>query len=112
MFILRSCTVAPEIAPFDFGEKPSNAGDTVTAPCTVLKGDYPISIEWAFNGVPLNIEDNSDITIVSTSKRVSLLTIDGLSAKFSGIYSCNVFNNAGGTSFSAPLVVNGTFFFQ
>ena len=42
--------VAPEIAPFVISEKPANWGDTVTATCTMLKGDSPIQIEWALNG--------------------------------------------------------------
>ncbi|XP_044595878.1 Down syndrome cell adhesion molecule-like protein Dscam2 isoform X19 [Cotesia glomerata] len=97
--------VAPEIAPFDFGDNPSNAGDTVTAPCTVLKGDFPIDIQWALNGEPIG-KDHSDITIVNTSKRVSLLTIDGLSARHAGEYTCTASNVAGGTSYSSSLAVN------
>ncbi|KAK0078988.1 hypothetical protein PV325_001869 [Microctonus aethiopoides] len=97
--------VAPEIAPFVFGEKPSNAGDTVTAPCTVLKGDFPIDIQWALNGEPIT-RDHLDITIVSTSKRVSLLTIDGVSARHAGEYTCTASNSAGGTSYSSSLAVN------
>lgn len=79
----------------------------MTAPCTVLKGDFPIDIQWALNGQPIG-QDHSDITIVSTSKRVSLLTIDGLSARHAGEYTCTASNAAGGTSYSSSLAVNGT----
>lgn len=87
-------------------EKPANWGETVTATCTILKGDQPIQIEWALNGQPIS-HDFSDITVV-TSKRVSLLTIDAVTASHAGEYTCVATNAAGGTSFSASLAVNGT----
>lgn len=87
-------------------EKPANWGETVTATCTILKGDQPIQIEWALNGQPIS-HDFSDITIV-TSKRVSLLTIDAVTASHAGEYTCVASNTAGGTSYSASLAVNGT----
>lgn len=100
-------TVAPEIVAFDIGEGPANWGDTVTATCTVVKGDHPIQIEWALNGEPIS-RNHYDISIVNTSKRVSLLTIDGVTARHAGEYTCSVSNAAGGTSYSATLAVNGT----
>ncbi|XP_026825567.1 Down syndrome cell adhesion molecule-like protein Dscam2 isoform X11 [Ooceraea biroi] len=96
--------VAPDIAPFVISEKPANWGETVTATCTVLKGDHPIQIEWALNGEPIS-HDFSDITIV-TNKRVSLLTIDAVTASHAGEYTCVATNAAGGTSYSASLAVN------
>ena len=99
--------VAPQIAPFDMGEESANWGDTVTATCTVIKGDHPMQIEWALNGVPIT-RDFPDITIVGTSKRVSLLTIEAVTARHAGEYTCTASNAAGGTSYSAPLAVNGT----
>ncbi|XP_024891161.1 LOW QUALITY PROTEIN: hemicentin-2-like [Temnothorax curvispinosus] len=99
-----STLVAPEIAPFVLSEKPANWGETVTATCTILKGDQPIQIEWAHNGQPIS-HDFSDIAIV-TSKRVSLLTIDAVTASHAGEYTCVATNAAGGTSYSASLAVN------
>ncbi|XP_043581129.1 Down syndrome cell adhesion molecule-like protein Dscam2 isoform X20 [Bombus pyrosoma] len=96
--------VAPEIAPFVISEKPANWGDTVTATCTMLKGDSPIQIEWALNGEPIS-HDYSDISI-ATSRRVSLLTIDAVTASHAGEYTCMASNAAGGTSFTATLAVN------
>lgn len=98
--------VAPEIAPFVISEKPANWGDTVTATCTMLKGDSPIQIEWALNGEPIS-HDYPDISI-ATSRRVSLLTIDAVTASHAGEYTCVASNAAGGTSFTATLAVNGT----
>lgn len=93
--------------PFVIGEEPANWGDTITVTCTVLKGDHPIQIEWALNGEPIS-RDHPDITIVGTSKRVSLLTIDAVTARHAGEYTCTASNVAGGTSYSASLAVNGT----
>lgn len=93
--------------PFVIGEEPANWGDTITVTCTVLKGDHPIQIEWALNGEPIS-RDHPDITIVGTSKRVSLLTIDAVTARHAGEYTCTAGNVAGGTSYSASLAVNGT----
>ena len=73
----------------------------------MLKGDYPIDIQWALNGEPIS-RDYPAITIVNTSKRVSLLTIDGVSANHAGEYTCTASNVAGGTSYSTSLAVNGT----
>ncbi|RXS50746.1 hypothetical protein ETB91_15115 [Lacticaseibacillus rhamnosus] len=87
-------------------EKPANWGDTVSAVCTVVKGDYPINIDWALNGKPVANQYN-EITIVNTSKRVSLLTIDGVMAHHAGEFTCTASNAAGATSYSATLTVNG-----
>ncbi|OAD62724.1 Down syndrome cell adhesion molecule-like protein Dscam2, partial [Eufriesea mexicana] len=97
--------VAPEIVPFVIGEGPANWGDTVTATCTVLKGDHPIQIEWALNGEPIS-RNHYDISIINTSKRVSVLTIDAVTARHAGEYTCSVSNAAGGTSYTASLAVN------
>jgi hypothetical protein len=73
-----------------------------------LKGDYPIEIEWALNGKPVE-RQNNEISIVNTSKRVSLLTIDGVQAHHAGEFTCMASNTAGATSYSTLLAVNGTF---
>ncbi|XP_043494038.1 Down syndrome cell adhesion molecule-like protein Dscam2 isoform X1 [Polistes fuscatus] len=96
--------VAPVIMPFEMGEGPANWGDTVTATCTVLKGDRPVQIEWALNGEPIS-RDRSDVWI-NTNERVSLLTIDAVTERHAGEYTCIASNVAGGTSYSASLAVN------
>lgn len=98
--------VAPQIVPFVMGDEPANWGEAVTATCTVFKGDLPIDIDWSLNGQPIS-SNYPDITIAS-SKRVSLLTIDAVSARHAGEYTCAASNAAGGTSFSTSLAVNGT----
>ncbi|XP_044595814.1 Down syndrome cell adhesion molecule-like protein Dscam2 isoform X7 [Cotesia glomerata] len=97
--------VAPQIVPFVMGDEPANWGDAVTATCTVFKGDFPITIEWSLNSEPI-AQNYPDITISSSSKRVSVLTIDAVSANHAGEYTCSASNVAGGTSYSASLAVN------
>nr|XP_050869942.1 cell adhesion molecule Dscam2-like isoform X20 [Vespula vulgaris] len=96
--------VAPEIAPFVLSENPSNWGQTVTATCTVLQGDQPVQIEWALNGKSISHE-YPDVSI-ATTKRVSLLTIEAVTASHAGEYTCIASNVAGGTSYTATLAVN------
>lgn len=98
--------MAPQIVPFTFGDEPANSGESMSATCSVSKGDQPLEISWAFNGVPLN--DNSDVTI-STSKRLSVLQIEAVAARHAGEYTCTAANRAGAVSRAVTLTVNGKF---
>ena len=101
-------SVAPQIAPFSIGDEPANWGEAVSAVCTIVKGDLPIELAWALNGEPISANDRPDITISSTGKRVSLMTIEAVSGSHAGEYTCTASNAAGATSYSATLAVNGT----
>lgn len=90
------------------GDEAANAGEAVSVVCTIVKGDLPIDLSWALNGVPIEPGKFSDISVSSTSKRVSLLTIDSVTARHTGEYTCTASNAAGATSYSAQLAVNGT----
>ncbi|XP_076297096.1 Down syndrome cell adhesion molecule 1 isoform X15 [Lasioglossum baleicum] len=98
--------VAPQIAPFSIGDEPANWGEAVSAVCTVVKGDLPIEVAWALNGEPVTVKNHGDISISSTGKRVSLMTIEAVSARHAGEYTCTASNAAGATSYSATLAVN------
>ncbi|XP_043509543.1 Down syndrome cell adhesion molecule-like protein Dscam2 isoform X14 [Frieseomelitta varia] len=98
--------VAPQIAPFSIGDEPANWGEAVSAVCTVVKGDLPIEVAWALNGEPVTSKNHGDITISSTGKRVSLMTIEAVSGRHAGEYTCTASNAAGATSYSATLAVN------
>ncbi|XP_012526070.2 Down syndrome cell adhesion molecule-like protein Dscam2 isoform X23 [Monomorium pharaonis] len=98
--------VAPQIAPFSISDEPANWGEAVSSVCTVVKGDLPIEISWALNGEPITKENFGDISISSTSKRVSLMTIEAASPRHVGEYTCTASNAAGATSYSATLAVN------
>ncbi|XP_032672555.1 Down syndrome cell adhesion molecule-like protein Dscam2 isoform X8 [Odontomachus brunneus] len=98
--------VAPQIAPFSISDEPANWGEAVSAVCTIVKGDLPIDMSWALNGEPITRENHGDVSISSTSKRVSVITIEAVSARHAGEYTCTASNAAGATSYSATLAVN------
>lgn len=106
MFILFS-SVAPLITPFSSDEN-VNVGDTLGLFCQVSKGDPPIFIKWSYR----DFNDSRGInTIQISTKRISgkasLLSITNASAPHSGTYTCTATNNAGSTSYSANITVNG-----
>lgn len=95
----------PQITPFDFGEDVLNAGDTVSLICTVGKGDLPLKIHWLLNDQVLNSGNN--ILINRSGKRISLLSIENVQHEHIGNYTCIAENEAGLSSHSAVLNVNG-----
>ncbi|XP_076672503.1 Down syndrome cell adhesion molecule 1 isoform X9 [Andrena cerasifolii] len=97
--------VAPQIAPFVIAEEPANWGDSISVVCAILKGDLPIEITWALNGEPIS-RDRSDINILATTRKNSILSIESVAARHAGEYTCSASNKAGGTSHSATLAVN------
>lgn len=108
--------VAPQLAPFAFGDDAANAGEMATVQCAVIKGDLPIDLVWSFNGRVIDANgafdehnyDNPDIVISRNSKRASTLTIESVAARHAGEYSCTASNTAGTTTHSSVLSVNGT----
>ncbi|XP_076173890.1 Down syndrome cell adhesion molecule 1 isoform X28 [Ptiloglossa arizonensis] len=97
--------VAPEIAPFEISEEPANWGESISVVCAILKGDLPIEISWALNGEPIG-RDRSDITILATTRKNSILSIEAVAARHAGEYACSASNKAGATSHSSILAVN------
>lgn len=75
--------------------------------CAVVKGDLPLEIVWMFNGTAIS-KDRDDITISKSGKRSKQLSIDSVSARHAGEYTCVVSNVAGATQRTAVLDVNGT----
>lgn len=102
-------TVPPQIAPFDFGEKPANTGDVAAVWCMVAKGDLPLDIFWSLNSVPIITGEHS-FTILRMNARTSALTIEALDAKHRGIYKCLARNSAGMSEYHSELEVNGAFY--
>lgn len=78
----------------------------MTTTCAVSVGDKPLEFAWYFNGQPINTEDNPAIS-VSINKRRSTLDIESVNAEHSGEYTCSVSNQAGATTHSTSLIVNG-----
>ncbi|XP_024082581.1 Down syndrome cell adhesion molecule-like protein Dscam2 isoform X26 [Cimex lectularius] len=95
--------VPPKILAFDFGDEPFAEGDGVSIQCMVSTGDLPINITWWFNDMPLNYDD---VSIGPMGRRGSSLSIDQVSWKHVGNYTCIASNKAGLSTHSAELFVN------
>ncbi|XP_055593987.1 cell adhesion molecule Dscam2 isoform X35 [Uranotaenia lowii] len=95
--------VPPKIFPFSFGDEPMNFGDSVSIQCNVPSGDLPIGIRWYFNGKDI---DDSSVSITNIGKRSKVLTIDSVTGRHAGNYSCEASNKADVVQFSAELNIN------
>lgn len=93
------------MTPFDFGEDVLNAGDMVSLTCTVGKGDLPLKIHWQLNNKILN--SGNGVIINRNGKRMSILSIENVQHEHIGNYTCISENEAGHSSHSAVLSVNG-----
>lgn len=94
--------------PFDFGDEPTNTGDTVGVQCLANKGDLPMEIRWILNSSPI-ISGENGITIMKMNQRTSSLNINSVEGMHRGIFKCLVSNQAGTVEHLAELNVNGLF---
>lgn len=67
----------------------------------------PIKFSWLLNG--RNVEDVVGINMGSFGQKTSFLGIDALSEEHAGNYTCIAENRVGFASYSAVLIVKGTF---
>lgn len=85
--------------------------DTVSAMCTVTKGDTPIDVWWIFSDVngknKRNITTKDGVLVTRAGLKISAISIDSANARHCGNYTCFAKNRAGITSYSAQLLVNG-----
>lgn len=105
LYSFVTTAVAPQVTPFDFGEEILNAGDTVSLTCTVGKGDLPLKIHWQLNDEIL--KSGNGVLINRNGKRISILSIENVQHEHIGNYTCIAENEAGSSSHSALLSVNG-----
>ncbi|KAI5745650.1 hypothetical protein M8J76_013118 [Diaphorina citri] len=99
--------VPPRIQPFSFGEESSSIleqGESASISCHILSGDLPISFQWLFNGAPL--DTSRDVSVVTPSRKLSVLSIDSVTFEHVGNYSCLANNTAARSSYTASLLVN------
>lgn len=75
--------------------------------CAVIKGDLPLEVSWMFNDHIIG-SDQSDI-VIDNGKRRKQLTIESVSARHAGEYTCVASNIAGSVSRTAILDINGIF---
>lgn len=102
----------PIIAPFTFSDEDVNFDDSVTATCSISKGDLPLKIWWSLKDSIESIEEynittNDGVVISKNGNKVSMLNIEAVKARHRGNYTCYAKNKAGITKHSAYLSVNG-----
>ncbi|KAL4143242.1 hypothetical protein QTP88_005598 [Uroleucon formosanum] len=96
--------VPPKMTPFTFGDDIPEADETISIQCTVSSGDIPIEFAWTFNGK--STSDLANVFVSKTGRRVSSLTVESLTEKNVGNYTCLARNMAGETGHTASLYVN------
>lgn len=111
-FVKYLFEVLPIIAPFTFGDDELNLDDSVSAVCSITKGDSPISIWWKFSGegseaMTYNLTTNDGIIITRTSRKVSTFAIEAVKSRHRGNYTCFASNKGGHAQYSAYLAING-----
>ena len=102
----------PIIAPFSFGEEEFNLDDSVTATCSITKGDLPLKIWWTLSDSfesmeEYNISTNDGVFISKTGNKISMLNIEAVKARHRGNYTCYAKNKAGISKQNSYLAING-----
>lgn len=101
----------PSIVGFTFGDEEFNIDESVTATCSVSKGDLPLKIWWRFSEEGSenshNLTTNEGIMITRNGQKVSMLAIDAVKARHRGNYTCFASNKGGIAHYSAYLKING-----
>ena len=82
-------------------------GDIVSIQCTIAGGDLPVNVTWSLNNH--KIDSYLDIMAERRGKRIHVLTIESVSAKHIGNYTCTAENSAGHVNHTSELKVNGSF---
>ena len=98
--------------PFSFGDDEFNLDDTVSATCTITKGDQPMKIWWTLHEDGLqdsyNLTTNDGVVITRNTQKISMLAIEAVKARHRGNYTCHAQNRAGVSEQSAFLYINGS----
>lgn len=101
--------VLPQIIPFSYDDI-INTGDSVDLFCQIQKGDRPIKIHWSFERNTDDLRFGLQQPIMRTnriSSKSSILSIPNATPAHTGTYTCTASNEAGYTSYSTNLTVNG-----
>lgn len=107
--------VLPQIVPFNFGQEQIYLDESVTATCSITKGDLPLTVWWtlknSLSNVKYNLTSNDGVIISRNSQKFSVLSIEAVKARHMGNYTCHAMNKAGVIQHSAYLEINGDFIF-
>ena len=93
------------MVPFTFGSGAMNEGAFAQISCVVTEGDEPLKLSWSFHGH--NLTTGSGIQITDIGTRTSILMIHNVGHRHVGDYTCKASNNAGSSTHTAILNVNG-----
>ncbi|XP_076265903.1 Down syndrome cell adhesion molecule 1 isoform X33 [Rhynchophorus ferrugineus] len=96
--------VPPRISPFFFQDNPLHEDSYAQVNCLVTDGDLPLTITWKLN--EKYIDSYEEVSVNKGGKRSSFLTIESVSHKLAGNYTCQVRNAAGEASYTTELQVN------
>ncbi|XP_023290163.1 Down syndrome cell adhesion molecule-like protein Dscam2 [Orussus abietinus] len=107
--------VPPRISPFNF-EEGVTEGTRTQLMCSAGQGDQPFNITWLMNGRSLPARDAADkseragladnsIQISAFTPFSSIMTINNVSARHNGNYTCRISNVAGVAEHSTSLSV-------
>ncbi len=77
--------------------------------CSIIKGDEPLDITWHLHGDVISSEPSITTTMIGS--RTSILIINQVGYRHSGLYTCRATNPAGTATYAAELKVNGTYGF-
>ena len=97
----------PSIVPFSFGRAIVDEGDFAQVTCSISKGDEPLKVSWSLKGDVVSSEPSLSTTMIG--KRTSILIIDSVGYRHSGVYTCHASNKAGSVSYHTELRVNGIY---
>lgn len=92
----------PRIAPFAFLTD-LHVSDRVGIQCFITKGDLPLDIKWRKDGGSLD----SDVSVQHYGHYTSSLSIESLSPRHAGSYTCVASNPAATATHTSDLLVNG-----
>lgn len=85
--------------------------ESVSAMCSVNKGDLPIKIWWTISenehDYPRTLSTNDGVVIAQTGNKLSVLNIESVNGRHRGNYTCYAKNKAGIVNHNAYLAING-----
>jgi len=88
-----------------FGKETMDEGEFAQVICIVSKGDEPLHLSWSLHGATISSEPS--ISTTQLGSRTSMLTIQSVGYRHSGLYTCVASNQAGASTKSVQLKVNG-----